>query len=679
MAAKLFRIPYTSVVVNGLAVPGAKLYFYQSGTLTLLDVYTTSALNVAHSNPVIANGGGRFADIYADEATPYRLIVKDRNGVTLDDIDPIYFGSTSISLPAAAFSFATRATMAAVTPVAGTSATLIEAGREGTFVFKSAATILSEYGVAATTLVTADPQQGIFVPPTGGTGSTGAWVRKFSGPHVLTWFGSTYAAFAAVQTYFAAIARSGYGYSKATPSVFVPFGLYDFAGNPFDVIYPIRWMAEGTGGSGGGSVVLKWNNTSSGIRVQAADTTGESGIQASAPNRGAETIFDGFYFDGGFAGGDEADRYGLLGRGQATFCNCFWANWAGDAIFMYADSNGAQKGNANGFTFDKCFVQGCRDGFHCSGGDTNAGYTIGLNVISCRRWGISDESFLGNAHYTSRTSSNARTSWNTGAVNRPCSYVSIGGSRYFVIRGQEAWASTNAPKSSTVTITIASPGMVSWASHGIPNGTVVTFATTGALPTGLTANTAYYVVNAGANDFQVSATLGGVAINTSGTQSGTHTSGAGSDNTGWAWFQAGGVAATTGVPAWSNGINIRAGGSYNVSGLSNGTSFFNPYAEGDQASQFDQAAAVFGDEQLATSVRVTAGVLYRNRLASFGSNVDGAVLAGGLQVAGNIAVAGTQVVGPRGAAVANATDAASVITQLNAALARLRAHGLIAP
>lgn len=40
---------------------------------------------------------------------------------------------------------------------------------------------------------------------------------------------------------------------------------------------------------------------------------------------------------------------------------------------------------------------------------------------------------------------------------------------------------------------------------------------------------------------------------------------------------------------------------------------------------------------------------------------------------------GTQVVGAQGAAVANATaDEASLATQLNALLARLRAHGLIA-
>jgi hypothetical protein len=43
------------------------------------------------------------------------------------------------------------------------------------------------------------------------------------------------------------------------------------------------------------------------------------------------------------------------------------------------------------------------------------------------------------------------------------------------------------------------------------------------LPTGLTVNTKYFIVNATANTFQVSATIGGTAINTSVSQSGTHT------------------------------------------------------------------------------------------------------------------------------------------------------------
>src|SRR5437868_7856076 len=77
--------------------------------------------------------------------------------------------------------------------------------------------------------------------------------------------------------------------------------------------------------------------------------------------------------------------------------------------------------------------------------------------------------------------------------------------------------------SSTVTITIASPGVIAWAGHGLVANEPVKFATTGALPTGLTAGTAYYVKLPNSGDFQVSATPGGAAIATTGSQSGTHT------------------------------------------------------------------------------------------------------------------------------------------------------------
>jgi hypothetical protein len=80
---------------------------------------------------------------------------------------------------------------------------------------------------------------------------------------------------------------------------------------------------------------------------------------------------------------------------------------------------------------------------------------------------------------------------------------------------------------STVTMTIASPGVITWNSHGLSNGALVMLLTTGALPTGLTAGTWYYVVGATTNTFQLSATSGGSAINTSGSQSGVHTAYAG--------------------------------------------------------------------------------------------------------------------------------------------------------
>ena len=77
----------------------------------------------------------------------------------------------------------------------------------------------------------------------------------------------------------------------------------------------------------------------------------------------------------------------------------------------------------------------------------------------------------------------------------------------------------------TVTMTIASPCVVSLTAHGLPVGTPVVFTTSGTLPTGITSGTTYYVIAAGLtlNAFQVSATLNGAAVNTSGSQSGTQT------------------------------------------------------------------------------------------------------------------------------------------------------------
>lgn len=78
--------------------------------------------------------------------------------------------------------------------------------------------------------------------------------------------------------------------------------------------------------------------------------------------------------------------------------------------------------------------------------------------------------------------------------------------------------------SSTITVTIASPGVVTWTAHGLQVGAGVVFTTTGALPTGITAGTRYYVSTVVSPDtFQISATIGGGAVNTTGSQSGVHT------------------------------------------------------------------------------------------------------------------------------------------------------------
>ena len=81
--------------------------------------------------------------------------------------------------------------------------------------------------------------------------------------------------------------------------------------------------------------------------------------------------------------------------------------------------------------------------------------------------------------------------------------------------------------SETVTMTIASPAVVTLANHDLAPGQAIRFRTTGALPTGVTAGTTYYVKSTGlaTSTFQFSATEGtdGTAVNTSGSQSGVHT------------------------------------------------------------------------------------------------------------------------------------------------------------
>ena len=82
-----------------------------------------------------------------------------------------------------------------------------------------------------------------------------------------------------------------------------------------------------------------------------------------------------------------------------------------------------------------------------------------------------------------------------------------------------------APTVGVVTISNASPAVISLTSHGLVVGDAIYFTTTGGLPTGLSINTIYYVISAGfgANSFEVSATRGGAAINTSSAGSGVHT------------------------------------------------------------------------------------------------------------------------------------------------------------
>jgi hypothetical protein len=135
----------------------------------------------------------------------------------------------------------------------------------------------------------------------------------------------------------------------------------------------------------------------------------------------------------------------------------------------------------------------------------------------------------------------------------------------------------------TVTITIASPGVVTLTAHGFAADQAVIFTTTGALPTGLTAGTTYYVRSPAANTFQVSATVGGASINTTGSQSGTQSVRKAAT---WTFSAAATSASVTGITGYSDLLiivrNVTTSSSGNRSitaSVNNGSSYYG--ASGD--------------------------------------------------------------------------------------------------
>jgi hypothetical protein len=86
------------------------------------------------------------------------------------------------------------------------------------------------------------------------------------------------------------------------------------------------------------------------------------------------------------------------------------------------------------------------------------------------------------------------------------------------------WDATVGVTPTAFTVTIASPAVVT-TSLTLANGTPIILTSTGypsSLPTGLVAGTTYYVKNVSGTTFNLAATPTGVAIDTTGTQSGLH-------------------------------------------------------------------------------------------------------------------------------------------------------------
>jgi hypothetical protein len=157
------------------------------------------------------------------------------------------------------------------------------------------------------------------------------------------------------------------------------------------------------------------------------------------------------------------------------------------------------------------------------------------------------------------------------AANSVYDIWAINNAGTLVIAIGPAWINT-----ATVTTTVATPCVVTWTGHGLPEGAPVVFTGAG-LPSGITAGTTYFVGRSpAANTFNISTTVANAAagtfVATTGTSTGTQT---GTNNT---TLPAGRFSATstTAQLAYSSGVLTNAATLTHAWGGASGTTDYGP-------------------------------------------------------------------------------------------------------
>ena len=140
--------------------------------------------------------------------------------------------------------------------------------------------------------------------------------------------------------------------------------------------------------------------------------------------------------------------------------------------------------------------------------NTGASYQVPLVGWGAGPWG-------GGTWGNSQGTSTSLYIWNQQNFGEDLIYGPRGQGVYY-------WSANVGYSAIQITISIAAPGVITLpAGFSFPDGTSISFTSTGALPTGLTVGQVYFVVNSTGGTFNVSTTIAGSPITTSGGQSGT--------------------------------------------------------------------------------------------------------------------------------------------------------------
>jgi hypothetical protein len=158
---------------NGNPLNGGKIYAYAADTVTPQDTYSNAAGTALNTNPIVLSSSGR-TKIFL-QALPYDFVIKNSLGVTIDTISGV--GSSGQG------GLSSVANLGALRALASGAFDYVEVGGYsdigdgggGLFYWNAASTATQDFGVVIT------PNSAPVV---------GRWVRMYSGPVNVKWFGA---------------------------------------------------------------------------------------------------------------------------------------------------------------------------------------------------------------------------------------------------------------------------------------------------------------------------------------------------------------------------------------------------------------------------------------------------------------------------------------------------------
>jgi hypothetical protein len=86
--SSLFVLPKQSPTYGGANYASARLYLFETGTLTPAVTYSDADRTTPHAHPIVADGGGVFPAIWLDPLETYRVQLKTFEDTLVYDVDP---------------------------------------------------------------------------------------------------------------------------------------------------------------------------------------------------------------------------------------------------------------------------------------------------------------------------------------------------------------------------------------------------------------------------------------------------------------------------------------------------------------------------------------------------------------------------------------------------------------